>query len=95
MITALRWTGGDGTTGSVTSHQDPDRSHAYAEAGTYVVRLRGLVETLYFNNGGDKDKIVSVDRLGTIGLTSAPSALSWAVAIWRLFEEATYLGSQA
>jgi uncharacterized protein (TIGR02145 family)/uncharacterized repeat protein (TIGR02543 family) len=44
-------------TGSIT--------HNYGTAGIYTVRIRGTFPVIYFNNGGDKLKILSVDQWGT------------------------------
>jgi len=57
------WTG-DGTwddtglSGSV--------SHDYGATGTYTVFIKGSFNNLIFNNGGDKDKLLSIDQWGNI-----------------------------
>lgn len=51
-----------GLTGSVT--------HDYGTAGTYTVRIKGTFPRIYFNNGGDKSKILSVEQWGTNAWTS-------------------------
>jgi len=46
-----------GITGSIT--------HDYGIAGTYIVNIQGDFPRIFFNNSGDKDKILSVDQWGT------------------------------
>ncbi len=58
---------GDGNTAEVTSYNDPDIDHTYALDGDYTVSISGLVEAWYFNDGGDKLKIISVSELGSVG----------------------------
>ncbi|MDF1866454.1 MAG: BspA family leucine-rich repeat surface protein [Saprospiraceae bacterium] len=55
-----------GVTGSIT--------HDYGTAGTYTVRIRGDFPRIFFNNGGDKDKILSIDQWGNINWTSMEDA---------------------
>ena len=40
-------------------------THNYGVAGTYTVRIRGDFPLIYFNNTGDRKKILSVDQWGT------------------------------
>ena len=66
---------GDGSEPSeVTAHDDTDITHTYAAAGQYTVTIDGLMETLHFDNGGDKDKILEISNLGHVGWTSFDSA---------------------
>ncbi len=55
-----------GITGNVT--------HDFGTAGTYTIRIRGQFPRIYFNNAGDKQKILSVDQWGTITWTSMARA---------------------
>ena len=48
----------------------------YAAAGTYTVRIRGAFPRIYFNNSGDRQKILSIEQWGTGVWTSM------AVAFW-------------
>lgn len=65
---------GDGTTGQITSFDDPDATHVYAEPGDYKVQINGIFQTIYFNDAGDRTKIISVENLGSVD--------------WRSFENA-------
>ena len=38
---------------------------SYGSAGTYTVRIEGTFPHIYFNNTGDKEKILSVEQWGT------------------------------
>jgi surface protein len=55
-----------GLTGNVT--------HDFTEAGTYTIQIQGTFPRIYFNNGGDKDKILSVEQWGNITWTSMENA---------------------
>ncbi|MFN8347614.1 MAG: BspA family leucine-rich repeat surface protein, partial [Spirosomataceae bacterium] len=55
-----------GKTGSTT--------HNYGTAGTYTVAIRGSFPRIYFNNGGDRLKILSLDQWGDIAWASMGSA---------------------
>ncbi len=66
---AVDW--GDGTletgfTGNAT--------HEYATAGTHTVKIIGDFPRIYFNNLGDKDKIISINQWGAIEWVSMESA---------------------
>ena len=55
-----------GITGSVT--------HNFVTAGTYTVRIRGAFPRIFFNNGGDRQKLLNVNQWGTGAWTSMLSA---------------------
>ena len=55
-----------GITGSIV--------HDYGTAGTYTIRIRGLFPRIYFNNTGDKDKILAVTQWGSNPWTSMQDA---------------------
>ncbi len=57
-----------GITGSVT--------YDYEVAGTYTIRIKGSFPRIYFNNAGDKQKILSIDQWGSIGWASMEKAFS-------------------
>jgi len=40
-------------------------THDFGSAGTYQIRIKGAFPLIYFNNSGDKDKIISLDQWGT------------------------------
>lgn len=45
-------------------------SHNYGTAGTYTVAIRGDFPRIYFNNTGDKEKIISIEQWGNIEWSS-------------------------
>ena len=61
---------GDGSQSEITSADDPDKIHKYANTGNYTVRISGLVEAWSFPMPlGDYEpcKITSVPDLGDVG----------------------------
>ncbi len=62
---------GDGNTGSGYTG---DATHTYTNGGDYQVKITGTFPRIYFNNGGDKDKIISIDQWGNQAWTSMSSA---------------------
>lgn len=61
---------GDGTTSDITSSSDSDKTHTYAEAGTYTVKIEGTNGGIKFNDGGDKLKILEISQWGTFDISS-------------------------
>jgi surface protein len=57
--------------GSTISHSI---SHTYASAGTYVVTITGAFPRIYFNNSGDRQKILAVENWGNIAWSSMEKA---------------------
>ncbi|WP_111682966.1 BspA family leucine-rich repeat surface protein [Winogradskyella tangerina] len=46
----------------------------FGTPGTYTIRIRGTFPRIYFNNGGDKDKLLSIDQWGNIVWSSFENA---------------------
>ncbi|UXX78653.1 BspA family leucine-rich repeat surface protein [Reichenbachiella carrageenanivorans] len=59
---------GDGTTDWTV--YTGNATHTYATAGDYQVSVTGTFPRIFFNYGGDKDKIQSIDQWGDIEWTS-------------------------
>ena len=55
-----------GLTGNVT--------HDFTSTGTYTIRIQGTFPRIYFNGGGDAQKIISIDQWGDIAWSSMSSA---------------------
>ena len=49
-------------------------THTYSTAGDYEVRIRGDFPRIYFNNSGDKEKIIAINQWGAQQWTSMESA---------------------
>jgi len=65
----INW--GDGTLDStITTFDDVDLTHSYTTAGIYTVTITGTFPWIYFNNGGDKLKIQTIDNWGDLGSRS-------------------------
>ena len=58
----------------IDSNIDGDATHTYAAAGTHTVRISGIFPRIYFNDQGDKDKILSVEQWGSIAWESMQGA---------------------
>ncbi|WP_194766348.1 BspA family leucine-rich repeat surface protein [Tamlana sp. I1] len=58
---------GDGT---VDANQTGNASHIYTTAGVHTVSISGDFSRIFFNNSGDKDKILTIEQWGDIAWTS-------------------------
>jgi len=55
---------GDGSSNYMTTYNDANWTHVYASTGTYTIKIYGKFEGLVFNNGGDRLKILTVEKWG-------------------------------
>ena len=62
---------GDGT---IETNRTGSTTHAYTTAGTYTVKISGDFPRIYFNNGGDKDQILTIEQWGNIEWSSMKNA---------------------
>lgn len=61
---------GDGSAEStITAFDDPDITHSYTGAGTYIVQMDGTLQAWYFHNTGDKLLLRTVENWGDTGFT--------------------------
>ena len=63
---------GDATTSTHTG----DAIHIYAIPGTYTVSITGAFPQIYYNNAGDKDKIIAINQWGDNQWQSMKNAFS-------------------
>ena len=63
---------GDGTSDAMT--YEGDASHTYAAIGEYDVKITGTFPRIYFNNAGDKAKIIAIKSWGSIEWQSMANA---------------------
>lgn len=61
---------GDGTTQTVTGSAISFVDHTFPSAGTYTVKLVGKISIWSFANGGDKEKLLSIDSFGSVTFNS-------------------------
>jgi surface protein len=54
---------------TITAYNDADLAHVYNSPGDHVIRITGTFPNIYFNNGGDKLKVKSVENFGEVGWT--------------------------
>ena len=54
-------------------------THDFGVAGTYTIRIFGSYDSIHFADGGDKEKILSLDQWGTGSWTSMESAFRGAM----------------
>ncbi|GAA4276691.1 hypothetical protein GCM10022259_14150 [Aquimarina mytili] len=53
-----------------------DATHQYTTAGTYTVKITGNFPRIFFNDGGSKNKILTVEQWGTIAWQSMAQAFN-------------------
>jgi surface protein len=58
---------GDGNSDTITTYNQAETLHTYSGAGTYQITIRGKCGGWRFNNGGDKNKMRSIDQWGDPG----------------------------
>lgn len=64
---------GDGANNTITSWSDVGALHTYVSAGTYTITLLGQVDRFYFNNTGDRYKILDISAWGNTAWKSMAS----------------------
>lgn len=60
--------------GQTFTGETGDKTITFATAGDYDVRISGDFPRIYFNNGGDKDKLIDIKQWGNIAWTSMSAA---------------------
>jgi surface protein len=55
---------GDGSTDTINTWNDPLTEHTYSSTGIYTIQIFNQLSGWTFNNGGDRDKILSVQQWG-------------------------------
>lgn len=65
---------GDGTYSDVTTWDSANLTHDYASAGQYDIQINGTFRAFFFNNTGDRLKLISFDQWGNTGITDFQSA---------------------
>ncbi|HZK09352.1 MAG TPA: BspA family leucine-rich repeat surface protein [Bacteroidales bacterium] len=52
--------------GNISQNQTDNATHIYSTAGIHTVKIIGTFPMIYFNNSGDKDKIMTIQQWGDI-----------------------------
>lgn len=65
---------GDGNSEHVSGSALSNKDHIYLSSGIYTVTITGTFPRIYFNNGGDKLKLLTIENLGSVGWQSFNSA---------------------
>ena len=55
---------GDNTSDDITTWDDAAWTHTYSSSGTYTVHIAGTLKGLKFNNAGDEEKLLTIDKWG-------------------------------
>ena len=76
-----------GTPGNVT--------HVYAASGTYQIRIRGTFPRIYFNNVGDKEKLLYIDNWGSIDWSSFEKAFKGCSIMQGRYKDTPYYSGAA
>lgn len=61
-------------TGTIATSTSASQTITFPEPGEYKVAIKGTYPRIYFNNGGDKLKILTVEQWGSPAWTSMASA---------------------
>ena len=61
---------GDGTNSVITTYNAAALAHVYAAGGIKTVQIVGTCPRVYFNNGGDRRKLLKVLQWGSTSLAT-------------------------
>jgi surface protein len=82
---------GDGNTETVTQASAPNNTlggnnveHTYASAGNYIIKVSVGLERIFFNNGGDKLKLLEIKNWGDIVWSADQTAAFYGCANMQL-----------
>ncbi len=65
---------GDNQAATVDAYDSVNITHNYTNAGDYIITIKGTVEAWYFNNSGDKNKIIEVQNFGKVAWLNLKNA---------------------
>lgn len=65
---------GDSTTSDITTFNDGDLAHEYADADDHTARISGPFTNVFFNNGGDALKLKEILNWGNTGFEALNAA---------------------
>lgn len=59
---------GDSTTDTITAFDQAEKTHTYPSAGTYEIKITGVLQGFRFNNGGDCLKMLDIKNYGVLDI---------------------------
>ncbi len=62
--------------GNIYTGVTGDTTHTYSVVDTYTVKISGVFPRIHFNNGGDKEKLLSIEQWGDIAWSSFEDAFN-------------------
>jgi len=62
---------GDNSTDTITTFNQAQTTHTYSSAGTYTIKIAGIIKGFQFNNGGDRLKFLEVKNWGCLNVNAA------------------------
>ena len=65
----IEW--GDGTFNFITAFNDPNLLHQYPVAGTYPIKVKGLISGLQFNQNNDRNKLMVISKVDGLIISNA------------------------
>jgi len=71
---------GDGTSNTITTWNDSNKTHTYAAAGTYTLNITGTITGFYFNNSGDRLKLTQISQWGSLKLGTTEGSYFYGAA---------------
>jgi surface protein len=57
---------GDGNTDTITTWNQAETTHTYANIGTYIITIDGTCQGFAFETGGDRAKLLSITSFGNV-----------------------------
>jgi surface protein len=60
---------GDGSTDTITTWDQTQTTHTYANSGDYTIKISGICRGWYFNNTGDRLKLLDISQYGILNLS--------------------------
>tara|TARA_Y100001972_G_scaffold112573_1_gene146431 strand:- start:1644 stop:3050 length:1407 start_codon:yes stop_codon:yes gene_type:complete len=61
---------GDGSSDTITSHNQAEVTHTYSSAGNYEITIEGTLQGWQFNDTGDKLKIIEIKQWGNLDIST-------------------------
>ncbi|MDB4293372.1 BspA family leucine-rich repeat surface protein [Maribacter sp.] len=79
--------------GNITTGETGNAIHTYATPGTYTVSITGDFPRIFFNGGGDREKLVTIEQWGNNAWSSMSAAFSGCINLVGNFTDAPDLSN--